>query len=147
MARNKIGLQFDGWEDVLSNLDKIGGGAAVKKATEKALEAAKDCVTQKIEQSIQKSNLPAQGKYSKGTTQESINRDSKTEWEGMTAGTDVGFNFDKSGMKSIYLMYGTPNIDPVKGLKNAIYGSKTRKEVAEKQEEIISKEIKKIMGG
>ena len=37
-----MGLQFDGWKDVMSNLDKIGGGAAVKKATEKALEAAKD---------------------------------------------------------------------------------------------------------
>lgn len=142
-----MGLQFDGWKDVMSNLDKIGGGAAVKKATEKALEAAKDYITPQIEQSAEGSALPAHGKYSTGATRRSIDRDSKTEWEGLTAGIKVGFDLKKSGMTSIYLMYGTPRMKPAKGMKNAIYGSKVQKEVADIQEEVINKEIRKIMGG
>jgi hypothetical protein len=36
---------------------------------------------------------------------------------------------------------------PVSGLKNAIYGTKTKKEIAEIQEQKLSEVIKKVMEG
>lgn len=147
MGRSKIGLKFEGWQELLANLEKVGGGSAIRDATEKALEASKEHVVPKLEQSTEKSALPRKGKYSTGGIKEAINKDATTQWEGLTVNTNVGFDFAKGGMKQIFLMYGTPRMKPAKGMKSAIYGSKTQKEIAEIQEEIITKEIKKIMEG
>ena len=96
--------------------------------------------------------LPAGGKYSTGDTKESIDDEMKVEWEGMTGSIKIGFDFSKSGLKSIFLMQGTkvngtPRMKPVAGLKSAIYGSKTQKEIAEIQEKVLSNHIKKVMEG
>ena len=45
------------------------------------------------------------------------------------------------------VVYGTPRMKPVSGLKNAIYGGKTKKEVAEIQEKVLSDVIKRTMEG
>ena len=65
----------------------------------------------------------------------------------MTGEIKIGFDFSKSGLKSIFLMYGTPKMKPVSGLKSAIYGSKTQKEIAEIQEKVLSNHINKVMEG
>ena len=64
----------------------------------------------------------------------------------MKAYIPVGFEFEKSGMKSIFLIYGTPRMKPVSGLKSAIYGSKTQKEVGAVQEEVLQRAIRELMG-
>ena len=145
MARNRIGLQFDGWEDYIAKLDELGGTNAMKKGVEEALIESKKYVNPLIEQSMGK--LPAGGKYSTGDTKKSIDEEMTVEWSGMTGEIKVGFDFKKSGPKSIFLMYGTPKMKPVAGLKNAIYGAKTKKEVAEIQEKVLSEVIKKVMEG
>lgn len=145
MARNKIGLQFDGWEDYMAKLDKLGGSAVMKRGVESALKASKQHINPLIEQSMNK--LPAGGKYSTGDTKKSIDKDYKVKWEGMTGSIKVGFDFSKSGTTSIFLMYGTPRMKPVSGLKNAIYGAKTKKEIAEIQEKVLSDVIKRVMEG
>ena len=145
MARKKIGLQFDGWEDYITKLDELGGTQAMKKGVEEALKESKKHVNPLIEQSMGK--LPAKGKYSKGGTKESIDKEMKVEWVGLTGEIKVGFDFNKSGTKSIFLMYGTPKMKPVSGLKSAIYGAKTQKEIAEIQEKVLSDYVKKVMEG
>lgn len=145
MARNKIGLQVKGFEEYMAKLDEIGGSQAMKRGVESALKASKQYVNPLINQAM--SNLPAKGKYSTGETKQSIDEDMKVDWEGQTASIKVGFDFQKSGMKSIYLMYGTPKMSPVKGLKATIYGSKTKKQIAELQGEALNKVIKRIMEG
>lgn len=148
MARNRIGLKFEGWEDYLSKLDELGGTNAMKNGVEEALIESKKHVNPLIDKAMVKSNLPAHGDYSVDEgTRKSIDDDMSVEWEGMTGSIKVGFDFSKSGMKSIFLMYGTPNYDPVTGLKSAIYGAKTKKEVAEIQEKVLSNHIKKVMEG
>lgn len=147
MARNKIGLKFDGWEETLEKLDKLGGTAVMKRAVTNALTASKEYVTPLIEKAVSDSNLPAKGEYSSGDTSQSIDKDEKVDWSAMTGTIKVGFDFDKSGSKSIFLMYGTPKMKPAKGLKSAIYGAKTKKAVAEIQSEEINKVINEIMGG
>lgn len=153
MARkNKIGLQFDGWEAYMAKLDQLGGMSAMKTATEKALTESKKHINPLIEKCVAKNKLPAKGRYSFGDTKESIDKEMRTEWEGFTGSIKVGFDFSKSGLKSIFLMYGTkvhgtPRMKPVTGLKNAIYGSKTQKEIAEIQEKVVSEFIKDFMEG
>ena len=145
MARKKIGLQFNGWEDYIAKLDELGGTNAMKKGVEEALKESKKHVNPLIEKSMGK--LPAGGRYSTGDTKKSIDNENKVEWSGMTGEIKIGFDFSKSGLKSIFLMYGTPKMKPVTGLKSAIYGTKTQKEIAEIQEKVLSDHIKKVMEG
>ena len=145
MARNRIGLQFNGWEDYIAKLDELGGTKAMKKGVEEALIESKKHVNPLIEKSMGK--LPAGGRYSTGDTKKSIDNENKVEWSGMTGEIKIGFDFSKSGLKSIFLMYGTPKMKPVTGLKSAIYGTKTQKEIAEIQEKVLSDAIKKVMEG
>ena len=145
MARNKIGLQFDGWEETLSKLDKLGGTTAMKRGVEAGLKASKEYVNPQLEKAMAK--LPAGGKYSRGITKKSIDKDMTIDWQGMTGEIKVGFDFSKSGLTSIFLMYGTPRMSPVSGLKNAIYGAKTKKEIKKIQAEAVQKVIDRVMGG
>lgn len=143
MARNKIGLVTEGFEDYMAKLDKLGGTALMKEGVESALKASKEYVNPLISQAMNK--LPAGGKYSTGDTKSSIDNDMSVEWEGMTGSIKVGFDFKKSGLKSIFLMYGTPKMKPVPGLKGAIYGAKTKKAIAEIQAEALDKVIQRVM--
>ena len=147
MARKKIGLQVKGLDEYMAKLDELGKGDAMKRGTEAALKASKQYVTPLIESAMAKSNLPASGRYSIGGTKESIDRDMTVEWDGMTAAIKVGFDFKESGLKSIYLMYGTPKHNPVAGLYEAIYGNKTQREIGKLQGEALDKVIKRIMEG
>lgn len=119
----------------MAKLDELGGTDHMKKGVEQALKESKKHITPKIEQAI--THLPAGGKYSTGVTKESIDTDTEVEWDGLTATIKVGFDFEKSGLTSIFLMYGTPRMRPVSGLKNAIYGAKSQKEIAEIQEKVM----------
>lgn len=145
MARNKIGLQVEGFEDYMNKLDELGGSDAMKKGVESALKSSKEYVNPLIETAMNK--LPAGGKYSTGDTERSIDKDNTVEWEGFTGSIKVGFDFKKSGLKSIFLMYGTPKMQPVAGLKAAIYSSKTQKQIGQIQAEELNRVIKELMEG
>lgn len=145
MARNKIGLNFDGWTDYMARLDELGNTQLMKKGVEKALVESKKHINPLVERAMAK--LPAGSKYSTGDTKKSIDKDMSVEWDGLTGSIKIGFDFSESGLKSIFLMYGTPRMKPVSGLKSAIYGAKTKREIAEIQEKVISDLIKEVMEG
>lgn len=143
MPKNRLTLNFKGFEELYYKLDSLQGD--LKKVTEEALIKSHKVVTPKIEQCMNK--LPAHGKYSTGETKASIRKIEKVEWEGAKAYIQVGFEFEKSGMKSIFLIYGTPRMKPVSGLKSAIYGSKTQKEIGEVQKKVLQNAIDELIGG
>lgn len=145
MGRNKIGLQVSGIDEYMAKLDKLGGTDAMRRGVESALKASKQHVNPKIEAAMGK--LPAGGRYSTGNTKQSIDKDMAVDWQGMTASIKVGFDFSKSGLKSIFLMYGTPRMQPVNGLKATIYGAKSKKQIAQIQAEALDKVIDRIMEG
>lgn len=147
MARAKIGLQSNCFEDLMSKLDEVGSTQAMKQGVESALKASKAHINSKLNTAMQKGNLPAGGKYSTGDTKASVDTDMNVDWEGLQASIKVGFRFKESGLKSIFLMYGTPKQAPVPGLYDAIYGSKTKKELGKLQTEALNKVIKRIMEG
>lgn len=145
MARKRMGVEFAGFEEYAAKLDELGGSKAIRRGVEGALRVSKQHVNPKIIAAMQ--SLPAGGKYSTGETKKSLDTDMAVNWDGDIANIKVGFDFSKSGPTSIFLMYGTPRMAPVKGLKAAIYGGKTKKEIAELQEAEMAKTIKRIMEG
>lgn len=147
MARKKIGLQVKGFEEYMAKLDEVGGSAAMKKGVEDALIASKKYVTPLMEAAMAASNLPAKGEYATGLTKDSLDKEMKVYYDGITAFVNIGFDFAESGMTSIFLMYGTPKHAPVTGLENAIYGTKTQKQIGEIQAEALNKVIAEIMEG
>lgn len=147
MARNRVTIDFKGFDDYMAKLDELGSSQAMKKAVDAGLKSSKEYVNKEITRAMQKSNLPARGKYSHGDTVKSIDKNFKVEWDGMLAETKIGFDFSKSGLLSIFLMYGTPKMEPVNGLYDSIYGRTTKTKIRKLQKEAIQKVIKRKMEG
>lgn len=138
MAKNKIGLEFSGFDELIERLDASGGD--VKEAVDKSLEVANKIVSRKLSEDMKKHRQT-------GETEKSIIKNATIEWDGMTASVGVGFDFGKGGLPSVFLMYGTPRMKPDKKIYNDIYGSKTKKEIGEEQEKIFLEMIAKKLGG
>lgn len=145
MGRNRISLQVKGFDEYMAKLDELGSGDAMKRGVESALKSSKQYVNPQIDSAL--ANLPAGGRYSHGGTKASIDKDMTVEWSGFTGEIKIGFDFKKSGLKSIFLMYGTPKMSPVAGLKDAIYGGKTQRQIAKLQGEALDKVVKRVMEG
>lgn len=138
MAKNKIGLKFDGMEELIKDLESVEGD--LKLATENALKASKQAITPGINQAISKHNRT-------GGTSASVDQDMKVTWVGNTAEINIGFNLKNGGMPSIFLMYGTPRMKKDTALYNSVYGSRVKKRVGEIQKEVFQKMISRKMGG
>jgi len=137
-GKNKIGLQFEGFDELAAQFEQLGGD--LKRATENALKASKQAVTPGIDQAINKHRLT-------GDTERSLDKKIRVEWEGTTASIDIGFHVSQGGLPSIFLMYGTPRVKKDTKLYNSIYGSKVKKQIAEVQKEVFQKMIARRMGG
>lgn len=137
MPKNKIGLTFSGFEELVSKLDKLGGD--LKSVTTEALEKSHGLVTPGIHKAMKKHHRT-------GDTEKSIVDNTKVEWEGTVASIEVGFDISSGGLPSIFLMYGTPRMKKDTTLYNSIYGSSIRRKVQEAQSEIFSKAINERMG-
>lgn len=131
----KLRLEFAGFEEMAERLDKLGGD--LKKTTEKALIETHKLITPKVEEAFRKHDV----KYSH-ETMKSLKKDPKVEWNGSTAEIGVGFKISEGGFPSIFIMYGTPRMQPDKKVYNAIYGNK--KKVKDLQEGIFAEEIAKL---
>lgn len=136
--RKKTGILFKGFEEYMEKLDELAGD--LKGVTEEALKESEGLITPKLHQDMKRHERT-------GGTEGSIDDNAKVKWEGTQGTIKIGFNLAEGGLASIFLMYGTPRAGKDQKLYNDIYGSKTRKEIAKKQEEIFSRAIKKRMEG
>lgn len=139
--RNKLSVDFEGFNTLRSKLEELD--CDVKGATESALKASHQIVTRKVTDAMKPHN-------DTGATSASIIRETEVQWSGSTAEVGVGFDIDNGGLPSIFFMYGTklhgqPHITPDKNLYNAVYGSKTEKEVREAQKDVFFKRIERAM--
>ena len=142
MPKNRIGLEID-LESMITSLEKAG--ADVKKSIDAVQKASKKAVTDALIKDTVKGNFPAKGKYSTGQLARSIDKDYNVKWQGYVAEVNVGYDFKKSGMESIMLMYGTPRMKKAQKLYNDIYGSRIRKEIAEIQQEALNKILERAV--
>ncbi len=122
----------------MEKLDGLAGD--LKGVTEEALKESERLITPKLHDDMKRHKRT-------GRTENSIDDNAKVNWEGTQGTIKIGFNLAEGGLASIFLMYGTPRTGKDQKLYNDIYGSKTRKEIAKKQEEIFFRAIKKRMEG
>lgn len=137
MAKKKFGLEFSGFEELSDKLQELGGD--LKAVTEEALISTHKHITPKLHVDMKKH-------YRTGKTESSIFDSPKVIWVGDVGSIDVGFDIANGGINSIFLMYGTPRAKPDKQLYQDIYDNKTKKEIAELQEEVFLNAIKKSLG-
>lgn len=144
MARNTLKLDTSGFEDLVRRFEKLGGDA--KEIVNKALERAGDKIEKDTIAAVQRKNLPQKGKFSKGNTEKSIVRDSKTTWSGTLAEIGVGFDYSKPGAGG-YLITGTPRMQPDRELhkmyKQKAYMRQIQNEMMETVSERITEEMEK----
>lgn len=95
-SKNKLKLQFNGFNDMFAKLDKLG--ADTKKIASDALEESFNAVTPGILAAIKPHK-------DTGKTEESLVTTPEVVWEGTRAYVEVGFDLDKGGLPSIFLMY------------------------------------------
>lgn len=144
MSKNKLQIEFDGFDKAINKLNKLGSKGNV--IAETALKETHKIVTKKAEISAQKPNLPAKGKYSTGQTLKSIKKNADIEWNGTMANVSVGFSISKGGLASIFMMYGTPRYMKNQKMWDAFWSKKTRDEIKEIQEKIFYDEIRRLKG-
>lgn len=107
--RNTLKLDLSGFNELITKLEGLQGD--VNKAVTDALEQAAETIEFDTKDAIEKSNLPAKGKYSTDETKESIVENAKVTWSGTLAEIGVGFDFGKPGAGG-YLITGTPRMKP-----------------------------------
>lgn len=140
---NKMKLEFAGFDEVLKRLTALE--ADTKSIAEEALHKTFDIVTREAEIGISAPYLPAQGKYSTGRTAESLLRTFSVDWDGTVGSTNVGFQIDKGGLPSIFLIRGTPKMKKDQRLYDAFFGDKVRGEFLNAQREVFMKALEEAM--
>lgn len=138
MPTNKMSMETKGLDELLARID--GAGGDMKEAVTKALVEAKEAVTPEIESAIRAHRRT-------GNTEASLDTDMTVDWAGPYGSIDIGFHIRQGGLPSIFLMYGTPRIQPDKKLYDSIYGAKTRKKAQEAQQKALQEFLAKIAGG
>lgn len=134
MARNTLRLDTKGFERMLQDLDAAGGD--ITRAIDEAFSKASAKITQDTKAAMAKPNLPAGGKYSDGTTMQSIVQDARVEWEGFVASIPIGFDFSKPGAGG-FLITGTPRMQPDKELHKMYKQKKYMNEIQKEMSDVI----------
>lgn len=139
---NKLRIDFKGVDEYIEKLKQLGGNA-VNVAVENALKESQALVAQKCAAAM----TPHQ---KTGRTAASIITDAPVEWTGETAKIPVGFDIEKGGLPSIFLMHGTvvngqPHMERDEDLYNAVYGAETKREVRKLQKEAFDKVLEEVM--
>lgn len=137
-------LDFHEIEAMLKRFEKAG--ADIKSPIENALIKSHKFVTKNLHEHMADQYLPAHGRYSKGDTEKSIVEDETVYWVGDKAYIGVGFDIAKE-KTSIYLMYGTPRMQPNRKIYEDVWGRKTRRQIREIQEEAMWDALDEVRGG
>lgn len=151
MAKSKFSLDFSGFLDLAARISEAGGEAALKKATENALEKSAEIANAEVAEAMNKSrySFTAGVKGSKGRARVSAGKaaNAPVKWEGTTASAPIGVDLAEAPEVAI-LMYGTPHIKGDTALKNAIkVKGKVRKKVDEAQAAEFNAVMREVMEG
>ncbi|MEE0264465.1 MAG: hypothetical protein UD936_02465 [Acutalibacteraceae bacterium] len=138
------GIEFKGFPDVLEQLRKLE--ADIQGITEKALVETQAYIAKQADKLTEDEMLPAKGEYrgDPSETKEAIIRDTEefpVKWEGEIASIAAGFVHGNT-LNPIFLMYGTPRMEPVPDLEDAIKGKTAKKAVAKIQKDIFINAVK-----
>lgn len=140
----RMSITFDGFEKLAEDIDAIGGD--LHSAVDEALEETQFIVQDNLTTAAEVYQHGGLKGYATGKMYKSIIQDVRIDWKGLIAEVKTGFTGSGGHfagfMHSIFVMYGTPRMAKDPKVYNAIKGTRTRKQIAEKQEEIMVKHLK-----
>lgn len=137
----KMSITFDGFKDLAAAIDRADGD--LKTAVTEALTETTEVVKANLIPAAAIYDRKGLKGYATGKMYRSMIKNDMVTWEGSVASVRSGFNLrQKGGWHSIFVMYGTPRMAKDPNIYNAIKGTKTRKEIAKAQEEIMQKHLK-----
>lgn len=138
MARMQI--LFDGFADLAESIDRAGND--LHKAVDEALQATQQLVKDNLTTAAAVYDSNGLKGYATGQMYKAIIDDTSVDWAGSVASVRVGFNLSQAGgWHSIFVMYGTPRMAKDTQVYNAIKGTRTKKEIAQKQQEVMQKYV------
>lgn len=139
----KMSITFDGFAKLAEDIDAIGGD--LHSAVDEALEETQFIVQSNLVSAAQVYSSKGRKGYATGKMYKSIIQDLGINWKGTVAEVNTGFSGTKGSMAgfmhSIFVMYGTPRMAKDAKVYNAIKGTKTRKDIAKAQEEVMVKHL------
>ena len=136
--KSKLAFNFKEMEELADKLERMGGNLQV--ACDKALHDTHDYITPGLATGIARH-------VDTGETEGSLERSAHVVWDSpLKAHVNIGFDLSK-GWPSIFLMWGTPKMKPDTSLKNAAFGPKVRREVANIQRAALEEAIKNLTSG
>lgn len=115
MSKNSLTLSLQGVEELLKEIEKLGG--SVNSAAEKAILASAHPFTQELKQSIAKHKRS-------GLTEKALRSPQQVKWEGNRCSLQVGFDLSSGGLPAIFLEYGTPRMSARPFIRPAIAKAK-----------------------
>ena len=123
MAKRKsfIQIDFSNFEAYAEELEDLG--ADLQSVFTEVMEEEAKAIQADTLTALENANLPAQGEYSIGRTEETVDQKPKVEWSGSIGEVGLGFDKSKPGAGG-FLITGTPKMRPDYALE-AIYGRKT----------------------
>lgn len=135
----KMQITFPGFADMAQRLDRMGGD--LKTAVTEALEETQKIVEENLRRAAEPYQMKGGGLKGKatGAMYRKIMDNLQVNWKGDIAEISVGFDLEKAGFHSIFVMYGTPKMSKDTKVYNAIRGSETRKQIEKAQQEIMQK--------
>lgn len=144
----KMQILFDGFENLAYAIDEAGKD--LHSAVDEALTETAEIVNASLTPAVAVYGGKGKKGYATGKMYESMIKDVNIEWSGMEASVGVGFSTNNyktyvGFMHSIFVMYGTPRYKKDQKIYNALRGSKVKKEIAAKQQEVMQKHLQ--LGG
>lgn len=137
--RSKFAFNFKEFSELAERIEAAGG--KLEDVCEEALIATHDLITPQLASGIVRH-------VQTGETQGALERSPHIEWLTPTkAQVNIGFDLLGGGWPSIFLMWGTPKMAPDTALKNAAFGPKIKRQVAEVQRETMEKVLQELTRG
>ena len=137
--KSKFAFRFDEMEALAAKIEKMGGN--LQEAADAALRATHDYITPNLSSGIDRH-------VQTGDTRDSLDRTPEVVWETpLLAKVNIGFDLKAGGWPSIFLMWGTPKMQPDLNLRKAAYGPAVKREVAKIQREVLEAYLQKILRG
>lgn len=134
--KSKFAFNFEEMAGLAASIERAGG--SLEKACEDALIATHDMITSQLSTGIAQH-------VETGVTQGSLEKAPRIVWlDPMKAQVNIGFNLAAGGWPSIFLMWGTPKMAPDTNLKNAAFGPKVRRGVAEIQRKTLEAVVQEL---
>ncbi len=140
----KMSITFDGFKDLAEAIDR--SGKDVKTAVNEALTKTQKLVQNNVTTAAAPYAHKGVKGYATGEMYRTIIKDAQVTWAGSIATVGAGFKISQQGgFHSIFVMYGTPRMAKDPKVYNAIKGTKTKKDIAELQKNVMGDYLK--MGG